>query len=279
MLKSVYYINGNWVEKSEAKIPANDAGFLLGDGLFETIRFQNKTLFLIEKHLTRLRNGLDTIKIDAKVSNEFLINLLNKLIFKNDFQDGLIRLMITRGELEGEPWKYEGPICLYISIRPLSSMSNSPVKVIYFNETDYPIIRFTPAIKSMNYIGNMLAKKDAEKQGAYEPVFINKSGFITECAIRNIFYIKNNSLITPSEDLGILPGVTRETIMKIGIKMGLEIVSGKINKNEINSMDEAFISSSGIGLLPCYWDGWSSNFNITNQLQKYLFNYINDSCK
>jgi branched-subunit amino acid aminotransferase/4-amino-4-deoxychorismate lyase len=279
MLNSTYYINGKWVKKSEAKIPANDAGFLLGDGLFETIRFQNKTLFLIEKHLTRLKNGLDTIKIDAKIPNEFLIDILNKLISKNDFQDGLIRLMVTRGELEGEPWKYEGPTCLYISIRPLSSMSNSPVKVIYFNETDYPIIRFTPAIKSMNYIGNMLAKKDAEKQGAYEPVFINKSGFITECAIRNIFYIKNNSLITPSEDLGILPGVTRDTIMKIGIKMGLGIVSGKINKSDINSMDEAFISSSGIGLLPCYWDGWSSNFNITNQLQKYLFNYINDSCK
>ena len=279
MLNPTFYINGEWVKKADAKIPANDAGFLLGDGLFETIRFQNKTLFLIEKHLTRLKNGLDTIKIDVNISNEFLIDILNKLISKNDFQDGLIRLMITRGELEGEPWKYEGPACLYISIRPLSSISNSPVKVIYFNETDYPIIRFTPAIKSMNYIGNMLAKKDAEKQGAFEPVFINKSGFITECAIRNIFYIKNNSLITPSEDLGILPGVTRDTIMKIGIKTGLEIVSGKINKSDINSMDEAFISSSGIGLLPCYWDGWSSNFNITNQLQKYLFNYINYSCK
>ena len=63
MLNPIYYINGNWVKKSDARISANDAGFLLGDGLFETIRFQNKNLFLIDKHLSRLKSGLKTIKI------------------------------------------------------------------------------------------------------------------------------------------------------------------------------------------------------------------------
>jgi len=279
MLNPIFYINGKWEKKSEALISANDAGFLLGDGLFETIRFQNKKLFLLDKHLARLNSGLKTIKINIEYSNSDLYTILNKIINKNNFENGLIRLMITRGELEGEPWKYNGPTCLYISIRPIAEKSNIPVKVVYFNESDYPIIRFTPAIKSMNYIGNMLAKKDADKYGAYEPVFINNDGFITECAIRNIFYIKNNSLITPSEDLGILPGVTRDTIMKIGADLGLEIIKTKIPQNEIQSMDEAFISSSGIGLLPCFWDGWNSEFKLTKQLQKSLFNYINEHCK
>ena len=279
MLNPIYYINGNWVKKSDARISANDAGFLLGDGLFETIRFQNKNLFLIDKHLSRLKSGLKTIKIDSQYSKNELIKILNQIIQKNDFDNGLIRLMITRGELEGEPWNYKGPECLYASIRPISKMSNSPVKVVLFNEEDYPIIRFSPAIKSMNYIGNMLAKKDAEKQGAYEPVFINKSGYITECAIRNIFFIKGNSLITPTEKLGILPGVMRDTIIKIVRELGLSIVKDYIKKEDINSMDEAFISSSGIGLLPCYWENWKSDFKLTNQLQKYLFNYINENCK
>ena len=279
MLNPTYYINGKWVKKSDAKISANDAGFLLGDGLFETIRFQNKKLFLIDKHLARLKNGLETIKIKSDFSDEEIKSILNEIIDKNDINDGLIRLMITRGELEGEPWNYSGPVCIYVSIRPISPMSNSPVKVVYFNESDYPIIRFTPAIKSMNYIGNMLAKKDAEKFNAYEPVFINNDGYITECAIRNIFYIKGNSLITPSEELGILPGVMRDSIMKIGDKIGLKVFESKIHKNEIDSMDEAFISSSGIGLLPCFWDDWNSDFKLTNQLQNYLFNYINDTCK
>ncbi|MBC8198257.1 MAG: aminotransferase class IV [Candidatus Marinimicrobia bacterium] len=279
MLNPIFYINGKWEKKSEAQISANDAGFLLGDGLFETIRFQNKKLFLLDKHLARLNSGLKTIKINIEYSNSDLYTILNEIINKNNFENGLIRLIITRGELEGEPWKYNGPTCLYISIRPIAEKSDIPVKVVYFNESDYPIIRFTPAIKSMNYIGNMLAKKDADKYGAYEPVFINNDGFITECAIRNIFYIKNNSLITPSEDLGILPGVTRDTIMKIGADLGLEIIKTKIPQNEIQSMDEAFISSSGIGLLPCFWDGWNSEFKLTKQLQKSLFNYINENCK
>ena len=278
MLDPIYYINGKWEKKSEANISAIDAGFLLGDGLFETIRFQNRKLFLIEKHLERLNLGLKTIKIKADYSDSDFLGILKELIQKNDIENGLIRLMITRGELEGEPWKYNGPTCLYISIRLISHLSDSPVKVVYFNESDYPIIRFTPAIKSMNYIGNMLAKKDAEKYNAYEPVFINGSGFITECAIRNIFYIKGNSLITPSENLGILPGVTRDTLMKIGSKLGLKIIKTKILKEDVNSMDEAFISSSGIGLLPCYWDGWNSNFKLTKQLQTYLSNYINEYC-
>ena len=279
MLNPTYYINGNWVKKSDAKISANDAGFLLGDGLFETIRFQNKKLFLINKHLARLKNGLETIKIKSDFSDEEIKSILNKIINKNNINNGLIRLMITRGELEGEPWNYSGPICIYASIRPISPMSSSPVKVVYFYESNYPIIRYTPAIKSMNYIGNMLAKKDAEKFNAYEPVFINNDGFITECAIRNIFYIKGKSLFTPSKKLGILPGVMRDSIMKIGKKNGLEIIESKIHKNEIDSMDEAFISSSGIGLLPCFWEGWNSDFKLTNQLQNYLFNYINDICK
>jgi len=272
-------MNGFWVKKTNAKVSANDAGFLLGDGLFETIRFQNKKLFLVKKHLERLKKGLNTIKIKIDITNNDIISILNILISKNEISNGLIRLMVTRGELEGEPWNYNGPICIYASIRSISKIYNSPVEVVYFHENDYPIIRFNPAIKSMNYVGNMLAKKNAEKLGAFEPVFINKDGYITECAIRNIFYIKGDSLITPSKNLGILPGVMRNTIMKIAKEIGLDVSESKINQNKINSMDEAFISSSGIGLLPCFWKGWNSEFKLTNQLQNNLFNYINDNCK
>tara|TARA_S200000501_G_scaffold378919_1_gene444988 strand:+ start:5618 stop:6472 length:855 start_codon:yes stop_codon:yes gene_type:complete len=279
MLNPTYYINGKWLKKSNSKISINDAGFLFGDGLFETIRFQNKKLFLINKHFSRLKNGLKIIKIKSHIKDEQLEAILNKIIKKNEFSNGLIRLMITRGELEGKPWNYSGPICIYASIRPISPISDLPVKVIYFKEDNYPIIRYKPAIKSMNYIGNMLAKKDAEKLNAFEPVFINNNGLITECALRNIFYIKENTLLTPSEKLGILPGVMRSTIMKIGTKIGLEVVESNIHKNEIQFMDEAFISSTGIGLLPCFWKGWTSDFKLTNQLQKYLFNYINNTCK
>lgn len=273
----IYYVNGKWLDVSNARIPFNDAGFLLGDGLFETIRFQNGRLFRPDRHLARLYSGLELIKIKLSKSDDDLKNLMHEIILKNEMDLGLLRLMITRGELHGEPWKFSGNPCIYISIRTLSPEPETPVKVVFFNESDYPIIRFTPAIKSMNYIGNMLAKKDAEKLCAYEPVFVNQDNIITECAIRNIFFIKNRTLITPSTELGILPGVMRDTIMEIAGKMKLEIIETKIHKDEVKEMDEAFISSSGIGLYPCKWDNWNSGFKLTQRLKKKLFLLINQS--
>ena len=273
----INYINGAWKLTSKSNVPLYDAGFLLGDGLFETIRFQNRKLFRCEKHLERLLSGLDLIRINLKKTTSEITTLLEEIIHKNTLETGLLRLMVTRGLVEGPPWKYDGPAGIYISIRPLTPSFENPVKVVFYPEEKYPIIRFNPAIKSLNYIGNMLAKKDAENDGAFEPVFYNNDGFITECAIRNIFFIRGNALLTPSTLLGVLPGVMRDTIMSISVKFNLTINETNIPLKSINEMDEAFISSTGIGLLPCLWDGWQSNFIITSKIKKHLDLSINNN--
>ena len=279
MPEIIVYVNGELIPISQAHVSFRDGGFQFGDGLFETIRFQDQTLFLAEKHLQRLRNGLEILELKLDESNDELIQKLNQLIQRNKIKSGLLRLMVTRGEITGTPWNHTGKPGVYISIRPLTPVPNSAVKVVYLNETNYPIIRFNPAIKSMNYIGNMKAKKDAEIQGAYEPVFYNSDGIITECAIRNVFYIKDKVLLTPSLDLGVLPGVMRSTIINIATEMGVQIEEAYIPFNTINEMDEAFISSTGIGLLPCYWDGWSSEFNLTQNIALKLNLKINNLCE
>ena len=176
--------------------------------------------------------------------------------------------MITRGELD------KNIPGIYISIKPFYKIPNPPVRVIYLNESNFPIIRFTPAIKSMNYLGNMLAKKETKKLNAFEPIFYNDDNLITECAIRNIFYIRDNTLLTPSLDLGILSGVMRETIIGISNEIGLNVKETHINYSEINSMDEDYISSTGIGLLECYWEKWKSSYSTTKKIKKELFNRI-----
>ena len=185
--------------------------------------------------------------------------------------------MITRGEVEGAPWRYEGPAGLYITIRKLTEQPQSPVKIVYYPEEKYPIIRFNPAIKSLNYIGNMLAKKDADNDNAFEPVFYNGEGFITECAIRNIFFILDEQLLTPSLKLGVLPGVMRDTILTIVKELNLSVKETNIPFESINEMDEAFISSTGIGLLPCSWDGWKSDYTITLKIKKHLDRLISSN--
>ena len=86
--------------------------------------------------------------------------------------------MITRGEVVGKPWKYNGPANIYVTIRTLSKEPVNPVKIIFYPENRYPIIRYSPAIKSLNYIGNMLAKKDADEADAYEPIFFNNNKLV-----------------------------------------------------------------------------------------------------
>ena len=266
-----YYINGKWIESAEAKISFNDSGFLYGDGLFETMRFDNRKIFSYKKHLHRLTKSLEVIDLNINKSENELYGLFKKTIDKNKLDSGIIRLMITRGEPNNN---IPG---IYISIKPFYEIPKEPVNVVYLDESKFPIIRFNPALKSMNYLGNMLAKKATQKLNAFEPIFFNHNNLITECAIRNIFYIRNEVLLTPSLDLGILPGVMRNTIIDISKNMNIEVKETHISYSEINTMNEAFISSTGIGLLPCYWDGWSSDFKLTLKIKKELFNRINNS--
>ena len=268
-----YLVNNKFINSKDAMIPFHDAGFLYGDGLFETMRFNNEKIFSIDNHLDRLIKGLNIINLQISQSREDLIEILYSVINKNSINDGILRLMITRGLINDSNSKPS----IYISIKNFYKVPGKPVKVIYFDETKYPIIRFKPAIKSMNYLGNMLAKQDADKFGAYEPIFFNNNNIITECAIRNIFYIRNNILLTPSLDLGILSGVMRDIILQIAISLNIEIKETHINYNEIDTMDEAFITSTGIGLLPCYWNGWKSDFKVTKLIKKELFKRIKNN--
>jgi len=277
MTEYINFVNGDWQLASNSTVSLYDAGFLLGDGLFETIRFQNGRLFQPEKHLKRLHSGLNIIQIELDKSNTELNSCLEEMVIRNDIRSGLLRLMITRGKIEGTPWNFTGIPNVYITIRPLTEEPKKPVKVVFYPEEKYPIIRFNPAIKSLNYIGNMLAKKNAEKEGAFEPVFFNRDGYVTECAIRNIFFIQDKTLMTPGIDLGVLPGVMRETIMEIALELDLIVSEKIIPFNSINDMDEAFISSTGIGLLPCYWDGWNSEFPITYLLKEKLNGIIDNN--
>ena len=271
-----YFINNKFVHSSKAKISFHDSGFLFGDGLFETMRFDNSKIFSIDNHLNRLMKGLEIIDLKINKSKNELTKILYNVINKNSAKDGIIRLMITRGSSNKIDEDYKVP-SIYISIKNFYDIPEKPVKIIYFNEEKYPIIRFKPAIKSMNYLGNMLAKKDADTAGAFEPVFFNKNNIITECAIRNIFYIKNNILFTPALDLGILSGVMRDIVIQIAKALNIEVQESYISYEEVDKMDEAFITSTGIGLLPCYWDGWTSDFALTKLIKKELFKRIKNN--
>ncbi len=265
----IVYINGAWEHQNKATVPFMDSGFWYGDGLFETLMVNNGNIFRTDKHLARMHEGMKILKIDFPFPDTEVVALLDELIRRNNLDRALLRLMCTRGTVLGAPYRYEGPSNLYIGLRYTDPDPHFPVKLHFVEQWDYPVGRMVPALKSMTYMGNMLAIRDAHDHGAYEPVFINHDGLITECAVRNIFFVKNNILRTPDISLGILPGVTRNQIIELAGEMGIEVDVSPIKASEVNDMDEAFITSTGIGIYPATWDGYhDSDYAVTNRLKE-----------
>ena len=264
------YTNGAWVDAEHAVVPFNDLGFLYGDSLFETVRVNLGNPFRLEKHLERMQSGMDTIQMESAEQLAKIPDILNEYISKNNLDSALVRVIITRGISKGSPWRSDSTPAIYMTSRPVNKPEDWPVRIVFLEEKNYPILRFHPAIKSGNYLGNMLAKKDAENAGAFEPVFVNREGYVTECAIRNIFFIKDDVLLTPSLELGVLPGVIRDTIMELAQRRHLMVQEALINQDDVPGMDEAFISSTGVGVLPVTWDGFQSDYHHSQILREDL---------
>jgi len=256
----ISYYKGKFLDSEDFDI--NEKLFR-GIGIFETIKFCNNQLFFFQDHIDRLFSN--TFFNFATINREQLYLDSLEIINRNSLSEGLIKIIVIPTSDDWDDLEY------YIFIRELPKIITDSVKIIFYSETLYPILRFNPMYKSIGYMGNFMAIRDAKLAGAFEPIFYNKSHIITEGAIRNIFFIKDNIIFTPSLDLGILDGITRQKIIELALASGHQIDESNISYDTINSMDEAFITSSAVDILPCYWDGWNSNYSITMKL-KNLYN-------
>ena len=270
MKAKFYQINGEIKKSDDALISVDDYGLMRGYGIFETIRFNNKKLLKINSHMDRLYQGLSIIKINTKsILRKKLISDMKNIVEINDIDNGLIKLVITKGTPMLNNKKNLIPN-IYITIKKMYDIPNEPVKVVFLNESNYPIVRFSPSFKGINYIGNMMAIEDAYNQNAFECIFFDENENITEGSMRNIFFIKNRMLLTPTLELGILSGTTRNEIKNLANQENINFEEKIIHRSKIHEMDEAFICSSAIGILPCFWEGWSSDYKITKKLQFLL---------
>ncbi len=243
----------------DAKAININENLLCGIGIFETIKFVNDKMLFFDDHLDRL---FDNSFFDfSKLNREKIYADSKKVIDYNSISEGLIKIVVLPLTEDWNNLEY------YIFIRELPELNTNCVKVLFYSEDLYPILRFKPMYKSLSYMGNFMAIKDAKLAGAFEPIFYNQSNIITEGAIRNIFFIKGSTIYTPAIDLGILNGITRQKIIQLSLSKGYSIQESHINYDDINDMDEAFITSTGVDILPCYWDSWCSDYVITNKLK------------
>lgn len=249
------YIDGAFVPQNEAKVSVFDHGFLYGDGVFEGIRAYNGRVLKLHEHIDRLYDSAKAIMLDIGVSKDEMVNIVLESLRVNGLKDSYIRLVISRGmgDLGLDPRKCPKPsiICIaaHIAVYPPELYERGLEIVTSTVRRNIPEA-LNPRIKSLNYLNNILAKIEANRQGAPEAIMLNQDGFVAECTADNIFIIKNGKITTPPAYMGALGGITKDTVVEIAKTLGKTVEENVFTRYEVYTADEMFLTGTGAEVIP-----------------------------
>lgn len=278
-----FILNGKLVDRSEGYVDVEDRGYQFGDGIYEVVRVYNGQLFTNKEHLDRLYLSAEKLSLQIPYSAEELTKQLQELVTVNQLNTGIIYMQFTRGTA---PRKHQFP-----------ETSHSTF-VAYTNEVERPIDHFEKGvsailvddirwlrcdIKSLNLLGNVLAKQQAAEKGCYEAIQ-HRGEIVTEGSSSNIFIVKNNELLThPATNL-ILKGITRQVILKICDEQQIAYREETFTIDDLLHADEVFMSSTTSEVTPIIQVDQQKIGNgmpgaLTRQIQKYFDQEIEKQTK
>ena len=253
--EATIYIDGKFYPESEAKISVFDHGLLYGDGVFEGIRFYNGRVFRLEEHLERLWDSARSICLDVPISRAEMTEALLETIRKNDMREGYIRLLLTRGvgNLGLNPAQCKRPsviiIAAAIALYP-KEMYEKGLSVVTCATRRTNPAALNPAVKSLNYLNNVMARIEANLAGADEALMLNDEGNVAECTADNVFVIKNGQVFTPPISAGALRGITRAVAFEIAAEVGIQIKETDITRHDVFVADECFLTGTAAEVIP-----------------------------
>ena len=248
-------INGVLMKGPEAKVSVFDRGFLYGDSVYEATRTFDKHPFRLERHIDRLFLSAEKISLVPTYSKEMITSEVLKTVEASPYQNVTIRIVLTRGTNSdlGLDTELSGPNNLIIftkEIRPNpASWITDGVSMIFYQKE----IEASGSLpKTGNYQENILANREAHKQGAYDAFMVNTHGFVTEGTTSNAWIIKDKTLYTPPLSDGVLDGLTRKTIIEMSKdgRLPIPLVEKSLKKDDFLKSDECFITSTTRNIVP-----------------------------
>ena len=248
------FLNGSFVNLNRAKISVFDRGFLYGDGLFETMRAYWGEVFRLEDHLDRLFRSAKEIELSFSYTRKELKNIIKRILKINNLSQAYIRITLSRGVSEpGLISKSKSSATLVIVARKFKPLSPSEYRrgwratiVEPRQNQASPVSR----LKSLNFLNNVLARKEAKAKRVDEGILLNTLGEVTEASTSNIFLVRGGIVITPSEESGLLSGITQRVVLELATPLGLTAYRRKISLDELMGAEEAFLTNSLIELMP-----------------------------
>lgn len=258
------FFNGKLVDISKPVLRMTDRGFLYGDGIFESLRVIDGVVLEDKVHFTRLRLSAKRLGIPAGefLKNNALLRALDRTLNKNRLRHALLRLSISRGP--SPQWG----LGLSQSSKPTVTVLAAPFK-------GHPKSRYAKGLhlmtapfalaasegglagmKSLNYAANLMACQQAKKNHCDDALFLTAQGFIAEATASNIAWVKGRALHTPALETGILPGITRNRLLRLALRSGLNVKETKARRQVLNSVDEIFLTNTSSWVMPvCRLDG------------------------
>ena len=250
------WVNGELLPAGEAAVDPRDRGFTLGDGVFETMRVRGGAVLRIERHLSRLRAGAAVLGLSPLPRDEDLADAITRTLAANGLTDAAVRLTVTRGVPKSRgllPHPEPSP-SLVVHAEPFTGYpaelydrgARAVVGSILRNEHS-PLAR----VKSLNYLDNVLARREAEARGADDALLLNTAGGLSCASAANLFLLLDGVLVTPSAASGALPGTLRGLVAaELAPRAGLEVVERAVRPEELRAAKEVFLTNALLGIVP-----------------------------
>jgi len=249
------YLNGKFVDHTQARVSVFDHGLLYGDGVFEGIRSYDGLIFKLMEHIDRLYESAHTIMLHIPMNRKALAEVVKQSLRVNRLKDAYIRLVVTRGvgDLGLDPRKCRQPTLFVIAdkiqLYPKSLYERGLDLITVATQRNVPEA-LNPQIKSLNYLNNILGKIEAINAGYEEAILLSASGYVTECTGENIFMVKRKKLLTPPPYIGVLRGITRKTVMELALGMNLQVREEMLTRHDLFNAEEVFLTGTAAEIVP-----------------------------
>jgi branched-chain amino acid aminotransferase len=240
-------INGRCVSEDQAKLSVFDRGFLFGDSAFETLRTYRGVAFELDAHLERMSRSVEALAFPLPFPHAAFRDDLRRALDSVNHGESWVRLYLSRGEgppgLDPADARHPSRVVLVDALRTPSDETYRRGVRGRCVET----IRAADALASAkltNYVASILATREARSRGDDEALIVNRAGKVLEAATQNVFVVRDGALTTPPVGLGVLDGITRRIVLELARESGLRVVLAAFTREELESADEVFLTSS-----------------------------------
>jgi len=255
-MRGAVYVNGKIAPADQAVVPVYDHGFVYGEGVYETLRTYNRVPFLYGRHMRRLRQSAERLLLDVPFDDATLLQSIEQtMAAAGELDQAYIRILLTRGvgDLNYDPKSTPKPTTVII-VKPFEA----PAARVFADGIRISLVDMlrnhpksvNPVIKSNNLLNNALAMQAAYRAGAEEGLMCNYRGELSECSQANFFIVRGGVALTPGTDAGLLEGLTRSFLFEVGQDVGVEVRNKTMFPKDLETADEAFITSTTRELNP-----------------------------